>query len=1669
MLLALLRGMPSNSHVMYLLGEISAWRAEGLLGEVTYRLLRSRYDQQPPPPLCPTPPAPGTPGAPAPQSPLRVPCSALPVLRSALRAPRSALENELQQQAEKLLAADPPPEPGLEQQLALEVEFHQQLERQVRATAHAESSIARAVAQRPLQQLSTGQAVAAASAALCDVVGVGVATAAADPEPRPSPQQQALQRDSLWSSRLQPFLHENALWLASGLLVLCGSLYFLSLIWDQLSSLLLHGVIAGSLLSYGAAFFGVGHVLARKRQAHTVARILFCFSTAILPLASVATGELAAVLLREGGAAGGLAALAAAALALSAQGFMLSVMGGLFERSCARPLVWSALGLSALIIGAAPVGAALAPGKLLLPGTVAGLLVLRQGLLSLCQGKVNLRASLLFVGGGLLWFFAVLVGRVQVAAALELPLYAPMLAALAGLLITCDHRLRLGWDRPARLTALNLALHALLPGSLVLALVGLGQLGYFHLWARNNVLATALVVVFFLWQAAARYGRSVLTYLAAGTGLFCYFFLSAPFAGLVMLANKYITTALGYSDRPLPLAYYGLTFIPYLVGLSVAAVLLIRRQRPDLGRALQRFLMALSALLVLAAMATGSDLRPMLWTWPIYAAGAHLWAWLFDRRWLHHAGQLLTLASLWVLGLWLEQQGWQAGPGPLLALYGLICAATSLRWRRALHLSRAALAAAGLSLVPLIWSPPPMPAVCLSVGLAAVTLALCAWRHAGNFAGRFCAHLASLLGLALTVLCCIEWVHAASQAIWILALYGLVSSALVFALWRAADHSPGRRLVAQPATVSALLALGLALVLCVSKNDAHLVPGCLLLGVLLVHLALVSRGRLVMFLCSVALIPPVATLAAQLHRACWPAALCLLACGLLLGAGRLRALLAWPHARKRALALLLGACVAQLAALWGAGIRAEEAAGAGWLLWAALACGEAAVFFLCAIQVARGRAWAGVPSLAAVGLASTGCVAFVVHYLIPSGVSSAWHLAVVVGGLSLVWSAISQRLSRRAATRRHLAPTAWWIAGVLPLLPLLFLGWYGGLAMLQCGHAADSLLSLLSLQVDLWAPVCAALCLLAAWRLNLSSRFVSSSGISGTGELANWGLGKLDLARVPFPPRNQAGLADSHSDHPEPLQAPRHRGPRPPGPQAPDRSRLAIGRLEHSRGASLWASQLLVAAGVGLCVVGLRLLWPIAHLSLVLGLAAVALAWLRLRSTRENPASPGLLQVPLAWPLCLGLGALAASHGHLAQPHLLAASASVTAVLVLLWRARRGQAGELGWALSLLATGQVLVLWLARELSTGRHPPASVLALMALAALSTGLLLDWLLRRASSPLEQAARVGRVALVLAVVGAASAVAGCFTAMLTDVLVLCCVTLAGACAQLVRVGLRDGRRWMAHCATVSLTLLYLTLRTQTALRELGPWLDAAVILLASQLALWSAVFHRWIRGQPNARGPLLAAAVVWPLLALFPCLWLSAGGAALLCMLVALHYVAMISALQNRHLALPAMLFGNAALALSYAGLGWSDIMLYLLPGAVTLLGMVHIYRDELGERGARALRGTVLVLLYSLATGRALVLLSPFQALVLVPSICVAGIVAGTLLRVRVYVWMGVGFLAADLLLNMLRHGLAQPHLGALFLTLTGLMIVACMVVFTLEKERILSRYSAIFSELRTWE
>lgn len=1244
-----------------------------------------------------------------------------------------------------------------------------------RAGAEARTAAAAVpVAERPAQ---LGQAMAAAAADLVtllpeDTAGPSAPAGLAAGHARRSPEQHVLAHEaaapgSPWTRALRQFLVTNAMWLAGALLIIAGSIYFLRLAWDHLSSVPLHAVIAGALHGYAGAFFGVGYLLARKRDAHAVSRILFAFACGILPLGSVAVGELGHLSISLWGAPGAALAALAMALGLLAQGFILAVVAGLYERAAMRLMVTTGLGLAFLIMITRVAGAALEhagwASSVAVPAVLAppGFAVLAYGFLGLPRHRVHLRMSLLLFGGAVLWAFLVLVVRAQLLAPIAGMYFTTLLAALSALLVVTDHRLRARTGEPPRLTEINIGFYVAALVALVLALAGLGTRGYFDVWARVNVLACALVATALFAQGAWRYGRRLMTWLAAGAGLFAYFFLPAPFTALLRLAQTWVTAALGYQHEPMPVAFYGLLFLPYLATL-IALASRLRPRRADLARDLEQLVLQLSTALALLAMFGDGDPRPVLWTWPIYAAAAFAGARALARPWLRQAGHVLALA-------WLSQAvGWQwpdASPAPVLAVYGVASALALVRWPAAGHLAFAALAAVVASAAVGLTGPlldlavhlarPTITSATLTAALLALTTGLLA--HVKRW--PWCAHAAALLALAASNMASMHG-HVSALTAWIILLvHAAAYAAVAHALRRAPSAGARWKLLARPALAGATLALVAAWI---PALLVHPYTAPLLVTVMLAHLAWIGRGAFVM------------TLAAT----------------------------------SGALAVVL----------------------------------------------------------AAAGLDDARVV------------DEIWQLALVaLGSLYLVLAA-------------HLPP-AWPAAG---------------------------------------------------------------------------------------------------------------------------RRRRAL------------ASVGLIALGVG-----------VLHCML---------------QAVENTGGAGAL----SW-----------------WWRATAALAALTAVGAWLWwrRALWVQLWSGLWPLAFLATGQAAAITLAVAMSTGRHPDAAVMALMAPVALVCGRSLHalaqrWRGQRAVGLMDETATLGVVGAGLL---AAASVAGCLPAVPGFVAVLALLTLAAVAAVLVRDGVHAGTVARVHLALIAVTAWYVLARAGTPLATLGPALDAVVIVVAAVLALWTSV--RIPAGTRAAvlRKPLQVAALVWPLAA--PWIMIDLGSAArcVLGMVVAVHYAAMGRLLHERNLVPLAMAFGNAALLLAFGALGWSDTLLYAVPLALSGLVLVHVYGPDLGQKGRNSARVAVLGALYVLALGQALAQATPLQALVVVPLLCVAAIVAGTILQVRVYVLMGVLFLAADLGANMLRYGLESRLMGALFLTFLGLAIVGGMVYFSVERERIMKRYAGIAGRLRAWD
>ncbi len=1306
----------------------------------------------------------------------------------------------------------PVPEDRFEADLEREAALHKEVERHVEETARAEQQAA--VAARALPAEREERVWPAISETARDV-------ASFPPEPpEPHPAVAVLDREDRWSRYVRPFLYENALWIAGWLLVVFGSLYFLGLVWDDLDSVLLHVVIAGALHAYAALFFLTGYVVGRRRDAHGVGRTLFAFATALLPLGSVAAGELCVLL-----SAHPVVVAMVFAGTIGVQAAMVAVMTGLYERAAISSVVETTAGLCFATLLAPLLPAYGAPW--------AGLLVLAFAFAALARGllngskRVNLRMSVIFGGASLLLAFAVLV--VRVAATLDIPptSYAPLVAAVGALLVLCDHRLRLRAGGEPRLTAIGLSLHAVVALAFAASLAGLFQQGYFDLGARIAVMGSATIATWVFARAAWLHGRRIMTWIAAGAGLFAYFFLPSPFLGLMRLVESWAAGALGYADQPLPVAYYGLVFAPYLGLLAALAVAAFRRRRPDLGRDLSGFCLVVGAVAAALGATSTADLRPILFTWPLYAAGAMGLARLLRRDYPAHAAQMLLVASALALGIYFEDARLT-----LLALSLHAAAALLVAWRRPLApafsgvaLAATAALALGAMLFPL-WAPL----------YAALLLVAAAWLARGVLL----AFIATL-GVAAAVASLVETILPGS-------------------------------------TTPVLAAVAcIALAVTVFRRD-------------------VPKARAV--------------------RA---ASLAVATCGL---AGSL--LQSQPGLPQ--------------ASWWG------FAAAAGAVLYAAVAIG---VYH----AEKPGRAGTVMTVLA---IAAVAALAFLIEAVVPLGFEDRmWIHFAALAAASLAWSGAA-RFGGASWLGQHARGIAFSLAllsAIPPAVAVLLMG---------CGIPAGD---------PRWAVVAALLSLAALH--------------DGRRRTDGFHLSVLLVVALPALVWGVCGLG---------------------GPSA-----------------------------------------PLALVALALGLADA-------RRRKLFGRAPGL-----GWPVAVAGVAVVLSRGRFDRLELCGSMLALALILGAAWTARRTRRLATWTAASALAALQLAILWTAIATSTGRYPAESVFALLGAGMLGGAVVL--------SGFRSFAGVGRAAVLLAMVeGAASIVLTASPGTPEPIALVALGTLALGVVSLVRIGLVEEQVWMLYVAGLAAPISWTLMRWQLVTGS-GAGLDVAVLLVAAHAAFWLG------RTAPEsvATRPLAAFARLWPVLLVPLLVRLGSAGATVSAALAAVHFGAMSEVAPDKHLRVPAALFANGAVTIAFAGAGVGDPLAYGIPVALSLLFLVHTYSDELGTSGRNGLRTLVLLCIYGLAVGTALSRLDPVRSLLLVPLICVAGAVAGAMLRVRVYLTLGVAFLAGDLLLNLVRYGLMSRPLGALFLTALGLCLVAAMVAFSLERERILRRYSLILGELKTWD
>ena len=155
-------------------------------------------------------------------------------------------------------------------------------------------------------------------------------------------------------------------------------------------------------------------------------------------------------------------------------------------------------------------------------------------------------------------------------------------------------------------------------------------------------------------------------------------------------------------------------------------------------------------------------------------------------------------------------------------------------------------------------------------------------------------------------------------------------------------------------------------------------------------------------------------------------------------------------------------------------------------------------------------------------------------------------------------------------------------------------------------------------------------------------------------------------------------------------------------------------------------------------------------------------------------------------------------------------------------------------------------------------------------------------------------------------------------------------------------------------------------------------------------------------------------------------------------------------------------------LAALGSGFGELQLLLIPLGLTLLVLARVFHTELSPGAGVKLRAWGMGLMYVAVAWKPLTV-TALPALVLCVVVCLGGVALGALWRIRSYVVLGSGVLVTTVLATLVRSGLAEPRLGAVFLSLLGLTVVVVMVAITTKREELQARLASMQRVMATWE
>lgn len=165
-------------------------------------------------------------------------------------------------------------------------------------------------------------------------------------------------------------------------------------------------------------------------------------------------------------------------------------------------------------------------------------------------------------------------------------------------------------------------------------------------------------------------------------------------------------------------------------------------------------------------------------------------------------------------------------------------------------------------------------------------------------------------------------------------------------------------------------------------------------------------------------------------------------------------------------------------------------------------------------------------------------------------------------------------------------------------------------------------------------------------------------------------------------------------------------------------------------------------------------------------------------------------------------------------------------------------------------------------------------------------------------------------------------------------------------------------------------------------------------------------------------------------------------------------------------------GNLALLVFALAQGLDGIEIYIGPLGLLVMTLAQIFATKMEPSARSALRIVGGALLY-VPSGLKLALRlgaaeDPTYS-VIFGVVCLLGVLAGVILRVRAYLALATLALTLDVAANLVYAGLRDHRLGFVLLSVSGLLILGLMIAITLFKERAWAILTRLRARVRGWD